>query len=67
MTTMSKDMDEQFKLVEKVIDVADQVKRTICLTLLRYNVEKPDFICSSPMYSGKEGARDVSSNCLCDL
>ena len=39
--TMSKDMDEQLKLAHKVIDVVDQAKRRIRVTLLRYNVEKP--------------------------
>ena len=40
ITTMSKDMDEQFKLAHKVIDVVDRAKRKICVTLLRYNVNK---------------------------
>ena len=33
--TMSKDMDEQLKLVHKVVDVADRANKKICLTLLR--------------------------------
>ena len=39
--TMSKYMDEQLKLAHKVVDVVDRTNRKICLTLLRYNVDKP--------------------------
>ena len=38
--TMSKDMDEQLKLAHKVVDVVDRANRMICVTLLRYNVDK---------------------------
>ena len=41
-STLCKDMEEQLKLVHKVIDVVDRSKRRICVTLLRYKVEKPD-------------------------
>ena len=40
-STLSKDMEEQLKLVHKVIDVVDCPKRTICVTLLRYSVHNP--------------------------
>ena len=40
--TMSKDMDEQLKLAHKVVDVVDRAKRKICVTRLRYNVDKPE-------------------------
>ena len=40
--TMSKDMDEQLKLVNKVADVVDRANRKKCVTLLRYNVDKPE-------------------------
>ena len=40
--TMSKDMDEPHKLAHKVVDVVDRAKRKICVTLLRYNVYKPE-------------------------
>ena len=40
--TMSKDMDEQFKLAHKVVDVVDRTNRKICVTLLRYKVDKPE-------------------------
>ena len=38
--TMSKDMDEQLKLAHKVVDVVDRADKKICMTLLRYNVDK---------------------------
>ena len=40
--TMSRDMDEQLKLAHKVVDVVDRANRTICVTLLWYNVDKPE-------------------------
>ena len=40
-STLSKDMEEQLKLVHKVIDVLDRPNRKICVTLLRYKREKP--------------------------
>ena len=39
INTMSKDMDEQIKLAQKVVDVVDRANRKICVTLVRYNVE----------------------------
>ena len=39
---MSKDMDEQLKMAHKIIDVVDRTNRKICVTLLRYNVDKPE-------------------------
>ena len=39
---LCKDMEEQLKLVHKVIDVVDQLKRKICVTLLRYKADNPD-------------------------
>ena len=39
---LAKDMDEQLKRAHKVVEVVDRPYRKICLTLLRYNVEKPD-------------------------
>ena len=41
-STLSKDMEEQLKLVHKVIDVVDRPNRKICVTLLRYKVENPE-------------------------
>ena len=39
---LTKDMDEQLKLVHKVVDVVDRPKRRICVTLLRCKVDNPD-------------------------
>ena len=41
-STLSKDIEEQLKLVHKVIDVVDCPKRKICVTLLRYKSDNPD-------------------------
>ena len=41
-STHSKDMEEQLKLVHKVIDVVDHPNRRSCVTLLRYKVDNPD-------------------------
>ena len=35
-------MEEQLKLVHKVIDVVDRPNRRICVTLLRYNADNPE-------------------------
>ena len=40
--TISKDIDEQLKLAHKIVDVVDPANRKICVTLLRYNVDKPE-------------------------
>ena len=41
-STLSKDMEEQLKLVYKVIDVVDCPNRRICLTLLRYKLDNSE-------------------------
>ena len=41
-STLSKDMEEQLKLVHKVIDVVDRPNKKICVTLLQYKVDNPD-------------------------
>ena len=38
---LAKDMEEQLKLTRKVV-VVDRPQRNICVTMLRYNVEKPE-------------------------
>ena len=37
---MSRDMDEQLKLAHEVVDVVNRASRKICVTLLRYIVDK---------------------------
>ena len=41
-STLSKDMEEQMKLVHKVIDVVDSPNTGICVTLLIYKVDNPE-------------------------
>ena len=40
--TLSKDMDEQLKLADKIVDVVGRANRKICVTLLRYYRDKPE-------------------------
>ena len=35
-------MEEQFKLTHKVVEVVDRPHRKICMTMMRYNVEKSE-------------------------
>ena len=42
ISTKLKDMDEQLELAHKTIDVVDRANRKICVSLLRYNVGKPE-------------------------
>ena len=39
---LAKDMEGQLKLTHKVVEVVDRPHRKICVTTLRYNVEKPE-------------------------
>ena len=41
-STLSKDMEEQPKLVHKVIDVVDRPNRRICVTLPKYKLDNPE-------------------------
>ena len=41
-STLSKDMEEQLKLVHKLIDFVDRPNRRNCVTLLRYKVDNPE-------------------------
>ena len=41
-STLSRDMEEQLKLVHKVIDVVDRPNRKIGVTLLRYKADNAD-------------------------
>ena len=38
---LAKDMEEQLKLAHKIVEIVDRPHRKICVTMLRYNVEKP--------------------------
>ena len=39
---LAKDMEEQLKLTHKNVEVVDWPHRKICVTILCYNVEKPE-------------------------
>ena len=41
LSTMSKDMDELLKLAHRLVDVVNRANRKICVTLLRYSVDRP--------------------------
>ena len=41
-STLSKNMEEQLRLVHKVIDVVGRPNRRMCVTLLRYKVDNPE-------------------------
>ena len=38
--TMAREMDEQLKLAHNVVDVVHRTNRKICVTMLRYKVDK---------------------------
>ena len=58
--TMSKNMDDQLKLAQNVVDVAERVDRKFCVTLLLYNLDKPDSsLCSSSIVFEENGGREV--------
>ena len=39
--TISKELDEQLKVAQKVVDFVDHPYKKFCVTLLRYNTDKP--------------------------
>ena len=39
---LAKEMEEQLKLTHKFVEVVDRQHRKPCVTVLRYNVEKPE-------------------------
>ena len=67
ISTMSKDMDEQIKLAHKVVDVVDRANRKICVTLLRYNVDNLESSYAQVRLFAREGTREISTSCLCEL
>ena len=61
-STLSKDMEEQLKLVHRVIDVVDRSNRKVCVALLPRNLLR-----SSSSIWTQEGGRNISTNCVCQL
>ena len=56
--TVSKDMDEQLKLAHKEVNVVDRANRKICVTLLRYNADKPESsFAQVQLFARKKGDR----------
>ena len=66
-STPSKDMEEQLKLVHKVIDVVDHPHRRICVKLLRYKVGKPGASYAQVRLFGRKKEEKNSANCVCQL
>ena len=64
-STLSKDMEEQLKLVHKVIDVVDRPNRRICVTLLRYNVDNQRPLMLKFLYSdGRMRKKNFNKLCM---
>ena len=64
--TLSKDMDEHFKLVLKVVDVVDRANKDLCDSAAVQCGPAREILCSSPIICKEAGAREISS-CLCEL
>ena len=66
-STLSKDMEEQLKLVHNVIDVVDRPNRRICVTLLRYMVDNPDTSYAQVRLFGRKKEEEKFQQILCQL
>ena len=55
---ISKDIEEQLKLIHKVIDVVDRANRMICVTLLQYKVDNPDTSYAQVRLFGRKNEED---------
>ena len=64
---LAKDMGVHIKLAYKVVEVVDRPHRGICVTLLRYNVEKPETSYAQVRLFGERRKEKNHSNCICDL
>ena len=65
-STLSKDMEEQLKLVHKVIDVVDCTNtRILCDTTAIQSGQTRHLLCSSSSIWTEDGGRKVSANCVC--
>ena len=52
-------MEEQLKLVHKVIDVADRPNRRNCVTLLRYKVDSPENSYAQVRLFGRKNEEEI--------
>ena len=60
---MSKDIDEQLKLADKVVDTVDRANRKNSVTLLRYNVNKPESSYAQfPLFAKKKQEEKFQQN-----
>ena len=56
-------MDEQLKLAHNMTDIVDQANRKICVTLLRYNAEKPESSYSqTQLFAKKEEEKEIQKH-----
>ena len=70
-STLSKNMEEQLKLVHKLFDFVDCPKRKICVTLLRYKVDNPETLYAQVRLFGRKKEEEnfkriVYVNCKLD-
>ena len=64
-STLSRDTEEQLKLVHKVIDIVDRPNRKICVTLLTYKVNNPETSYAQVRPFGrKKEEKKVSNLCM---
>ena len=67
-STLSKNMEEQLKLVHKVIYVVDRPNRRICVALLRYKLNNQETSYAQVrLFGRKKKGRKISENCVCQL
>ena len=52
--TLSKNMDEQFKLSHNFVDVVDRANKKIYVTLLPYNMDKLESPCAQVRLSARK-------------
>ena len=64
-STLSKDIKEQLKLVQKVIDVVDCPNRKICVTLLRYKADTPETSQAQDRLFGRKKEEEKFQQIVC--
>ena len=67
-STLSRDMEEQLKLVHKAIDVVDCPNRRTCVILLRNEMDNPHISYAQVRLFGRKKEEEKNStNCVCQL
>ena len=64
---LSKVIEEQLKLVHKVIDLVDRPNRRICVTMLRYMVDNPGTSYAQVRLFGRKNEEKKFSKFACQL